>query len=403
VLLCYLLEASKGAVGASQLPTYKAIVTFFRLTFLRPVERFLAQVISISTEPSAFVRERIHLGDTTNFLRAAGFFVSAISSAFLAEVATLYLLGIGNLTEPYYWFFILLTSIPFVLICFLFVRFVAPLSFRDVLHLSFYPIGAGVFVGAAFALMVSGVVRLLVDVGYIPGIRFDFSQWGEEQQLIAVGKRVLYDCLKNESLLFTVVASGLEEAYTNLRPPIDDLSYLRPVITVLYLLIAARFFMAAVNRRKPIVLGVVLLAALVATGVNFLSLKTYLDWNVGNSSCTEQTASGKLSLSRMAESALKEMAQGINAEAEANDIFDVSVGAEGRTLSYTYRFKRPWPNPGAFYRWESEYQKTVLDSHCSDDEDFVLRLVKATETHTFYSSVGERLTSFSISPGDCPK
>ena len=104
------------------------------------------------------------------------------------------------------------------------VRLVAPLSFKDVLHLSFYPIGAGVFVGAAFALVASVVVRLLVDVGYIPDIRFDFSQWGEEQQNIAVLKRVLSDCLKNESLGFTVLASGFQEAYTSLRPPVDGLS-----------------------------------------------------------------------------------------------------------------------------------------------------------------------------------
>jgi hypothetical protein len=114
------------------------MLKFFWLT-LRPVERFLTQCISVSTEPTVFVRECIRLGDTTNFLRAAGFFVSAISTAFLAEVATLYLLGIGNLAEPYYWLFILLTSIPFVLVCFLLVRLVAPLSFEDVLHLSFHP------------------------------------------------------------------------------------------------------------------------------------------------------------------------------------------------------------------------------------------------------------------------
>ena len=131
----------------------------------------LTQCISVSTEPSAFVRERVRLGDTTNFLRAAGFFVSAISTAFLAEVATLYLLGIGTLTEPYYWLFILLTSIPFVLICFLLVRLVAPLPFKDVLHLSFYPIGAGVFAGAVFALVASAIVALLVAVGFIPDIR----------------------------------------------------------------------------------------------------------------------------------------------------------------------------------------------------------------------------------------
>ena len=159
-------KARSGA--ASQLATYKAIVTFLRLTFLRPVERFSAQVISISTEPSAFVREHVRLGDTTNFLRAVGFFVSAISTAFLAEVATLYLLGIGNLTEPYYWFFILLTSILFVLFCFSLVRLIAPLSFKDVLHLSLYPIGAGVFTGAVFALVVSAVVALLRFRLYTP-------------------------------------------------------------------------------------------------------------------------------------------------------------------------------------------------------------------------------------------
>jgi hypothetical protein len=52
----------------------------------------------------------------------------------------LYLLGISNTAEPYYWLFILLTSVPFVLFSFLVVRLVSPLSFRDVLHLSFYPI-----------------------------------------------------------------------------------------------------------------------------------------------------------------------------------------------------------------------------------------------------------------------
>jgi len=117
--------------------------------------------------------ENVHLGDTTNFVRSAKFFVSAVSTAFLAEVATLYLLGIGNVAEPYYWLFILLTWIPFVLFSFLLFRLVTPLSFRDVLHLSFYPIGVGVFTGAALTLVASVVVAILVAVGYLPGIRYD--------------------------------------------------------------------------------------------------------------------------------------------------------------------------------------------------------------------------------------
>ena len=178
-----------------------AITQFLRLTFLRPIERFLGQVISISTDPTAFVRERIHLGDTTYFLRAVGFFVSAISTAFLAEVATLYLSGIGDLTEPYYWTFILLDLDPFRSRLLL-----APsdllhrLSFKDVLHLSFYPIGAGVFVGAVFALVASAVVRSLVDVGYIPDINHDFSQWGLGEGL----SRDAFDHLVSDCLMRAV-------------------------------------------------------------------------------------------------------------------------------------------------------------------------------------------------------
>ncbi len=96
----------------------------FRLALLRSLERFFAQWIFVSTQPRAFARECIRLGDTTNFIRASKFFVSAISSAFLAEVATLHLLGIGNVAEPYYWLFILLNAIPFVVFCFLLVRLV---------------------------------------------------------------------------------------------------------------------------------------------------------------------------------------------------------------------------------------------------------------------------------------
>ena len=91
------------------------------------------------------------------------------------------------------------------------------------------------------------------------------------------------------------------------------------------------------------VFGMVLLAALASTTANYLSLRTYVDWKSDNSNCAERTQLAKLGLNRAAESALKEMARGVQAEVKNNYLFDVSVGAEGRTLSYTYRFKRPWP------------------------------------------------------------
>ena len=111
---------------------------------------------------------------------------------------------------------------------------------------------------------------------------------------------------------------------------------------MLYLVIAARFFMAAVDRRKSVVFGMVLLAALVATGANVLSLKAYFKWNYENSDCGEKRL-GEIAMDRLGESALKEFARAMEASTEVkdNDVWDISVRAEGRTLSYTYRFKKP--------------------------------------------------------------
>ena len=39
-------------------------------------------------------------------------------------------------------------------------------------------------------------------------------------------------------------------------------------------------------------------------------------------------------------------------------------------------------------------------AYCADGS-WLLRSLKATETHTFYSAAGDRLTSFPIAPADC--
>jgi hypothetical protein len=239
---------------------------------------------------------------------------------------------------------------------------------------------------------------LLVASGVIPDIKFDFSQWSGEEQQLAVIKRGLYDCLKGESLLYTVVASGFQEAYTNLKPPIDDLSYLRPVIAVLYLVIAARFFMAAVERRKWLVFGSVLLAALVATGATYLSLGRYLVWDFENSPCRNQLV--QLAIERMGDSELKDIAR--NAEKPEDEIYDVSLRAQGRTLIYTHHAKKPISDLETFHRQTDEFQKGERDHYCSQ-HDSLREQLKATMTHTFYNANGEWLTSFSISPTDCPE
>jgi len=144
----------------------------------------------------------------------------------------------------------------------------------------------------------------------------------------------------------------------------------------------------------------VLLAALVATGANFLSLRTFFEWNFKNSGCEKNLA--ERGFDPVAESALKEFALKLDTSKKDNTTWDVSVRAEGRTLIYAFRLKRPIVDMGAFNSFVSQRQKEVLEGHCSDAGWF-LRSAKATETHTYYSFEGERLTSFSIGPADCPQ
>jgi hypothetical protein len=61
------------------------MITFFRLKLTRSIERFLSLWLAVSTEPVTFARERIRLGDTTNFFRAGSFFLDAIGASFLAS------------------------------------------------------------------------------------------------------------------------------------------------------------------------------------------------------------------------------------------------------------------------------------------------------------------------------
>ena len=178
-----------------------------------------------------------------------------------------------------------------------------------------------------------------------------------------------------------------------------ELSWLRPTVTILYLVIAARFFMAAVDRRKAAVFSVVVLAALVATSASFLSLAAYVHWIEINSGCMEQMATGIPSLDRMAESAAANA--GANEDNEDENV-DVSYRAEGRVFFTIYRAKRPLVNVPAFRDGVDRIQKDALASYCSENGRF-LRGMKAIETQIFYGLDGERLTSFSIGPADCPK
>jgi hypothetical protein len=154
-----------------------------------------------------------------------------------------------------------------------------------------------------------------------------------------------------------------------------------------------------VKRRKGAVFGMVCLAALVATGANVLSAAAYLRWKSENSSCADPERLVKLGLNRRAESILKAFARDAENHLNNNEIWDISVRAEGRALVFGYRFKKP-VKTDVFNRALGGLQKNLRDTYCASGS-WLLRALKATETVIYYSPEGERLSSFSIAPADC--
>ena len=215
------------------------------------------------------------------------------------------------------------------------------------MHLSFYPIGAGVFTGAAFALVTSAVVALLVAVGIIPDIKHDFSQFALTEGLSRDAFDTLVtECLKERSLLFTIVAEGFGDGYSKVKWPFGHISNIRPLAQLLYIVIAAIIFMAAVDRRKPVVYGMVVLAGLIVAGAISELIGQYMIRNYKNPSGCRGELLVERAKDRMAEGLAKHIAQHLQAALDKeNGVWRVSVQAEGRSLIHSQGYRRKKPIP----------------------------------------------------------
>jgi hypothetical protein len=144
----------------------------------------------------------------------------------------------------------------------------------------------------------------------------------------------------------------------------------------------------------------VLLASLLATGTNFLLLKTYFSWNYERSGCEQNLQT--YGFQGVAESALQKLARDLSAEIKSDELWQISIRAEGRVLLQTYRFNGPIADADEFHRWVSQYQKVLLEGYCADNDGGRF-MREFTQSHTYYNYKGERLTSFSLSRADCPR
>lgn len=371
---------------------------FFQL-LARPFQRFVPQWIAVSTEPGKFVRQRVVLGDTTNFVRAAHFFATAVGFAFLAEVGMLGALGVSGGSEPFYWLAVILLALPFVLLAYLFVRLFAPISFKDSIHLSLYPIGAGLLTGAVIALLAALVVGIMVAGRLIPSVAVDFDTFdGTTMWWSHVKQQALNDCLIREFAIVKIVAAGLQEPFTRLRDPIGYLSFVRPLFVFVFMLVAAYFFMVAVERRKKLVFGLVVLAASVAV---YAAGSMYILVKSESSVCREQLDETvkKRVKAPLAVWIAKDLDQVIRENASADDVFEFRVAAKDGSLVMSFYDKIPLMDNQKREAMQSA-RKSTYDLYCLPNGDW-----HSYDIHNIvrqFDSDGQQYDGFTMSSTDCP-
>jgi hypothetical protein len=119
-----------------------------------------------------------------------------------------------------------------------------------------------------------------------------------------------------------------------------------------------------------------------------------------NNDCQEKQV--EIAAGRTAESLLKNLAADLDSDNKQTASWSVSHRAEGRVLFRDYQARIPIADFGWIYRVVPKIEKDARERYCSDNS-WLFRAAKTMQTHTFYSVEGERLTSFSIGPADCPR
>jgi hypothetical protein len=95
------------------------------------------------------------------------------------------------------------------------------------------------------------------------------------------------------------------------------------------------------------------------------------------------------------------MVQGADSIVRDNDWWHLSAHTEGRDLILEYHFKRP-ADPKTFSNTLAIFRKQMVQLEC-DDQSANLKRLNATQSYVFYAMDGQRLTSFSMTPADCPR
>jgi len=313
-------------------------------------------------------------------LAAAGrYFVVAFSSAVILHKIASAALGIETINEILFWSvhvaLVLCIALLAALLAVLLQLQLSPFSMF--LKPALLAYGASFLIGGFVLAVASATLVALREVGYIPDFKHDLARM---PNFHVIGMQAYYDCLRKESTLFNALYNGVGGAYEGLRPPIDNLSYVQPLLHV-----AASFLFAGLvyfgTKRKKVAAGLAALLSCMAIFGSFLfGLTAYDSYLFATTPCGQRSV--QEAQLRTAEDTVREMAEhhATRNIGRPNGLLMLTgVEAQERTLILRIRVEEHATNRENFPMWVSALRRRIVQGYCISDHGALFRRIGISE------------------------
>ncbi len=251
---------------------------------LRPALDVLATTEAIICDQKGVAAGLIAPSQTIG--KATTYFVTTFSLALILNRIGLATLGLESLSDAPYWIVHAGIVLVVALVAYGVVASIGSFAPLGAINATLLAFGAAFFVCGSFLAGTAATIRAAQEIGYIPPVIIDFSLMANNETAF---EHALTECIRKESLGFSLFYHAAFGHFEAAHEPIDDLSYTLPASYVLATgLLGILAWFASTRRRWATAIAVLLAAASIQIGTAW-AVSNYLQKEYENPACDDDS------------------------------------------------------------------------------------------------------------------
>lgn len=298
--------------------------------------------------------------------RSAAYFVTTFSLTVVFNRVGLYALGLESFRDIPYWVFhagivLVAASVGAAVVS---VLRCAPST--TVFSAYFWSYGTSFLLGAAFMAGAALTIRAAQELGYIPPVAIDPSLFTDTESALS---SLLFQCMRNESVVFSVLYHALYGSLEAAHKPIDSLSYLLPASYVLGIVLSTILVFYSATRNAVAAAVAVGLSAIASYSAILFAVFIYANWSEARSDCTADSVvdtAYQMSATDYVRRLASRLSQKVG-NPIGPGILVSAVEADGRTVVIRADASPAYLSERDFQRWVAVFRKQRESEYCRSD------------------------------------